>query len=302
MSVIEDLKPERLSRAFSTAVFRELAREIPAHTARESIARVARLGETNGASLGDTFEHAHRLMTSGYRNEYIFKNELVSKIVFGRHSTRTASALLELRMGKSWADVMIVNGTSTTYEIKTDLDQFGRLSTQLADYSSRSEFVNLVTSDARAAAAEKYLPAHVGIVALRRNGALRTVRSATSNFERMHSVDLYSVLRADEALTILTNLTGYALDVPPGRAWNRLRELFAGLPLVEAHTGMVGQLRRRGIAASQLSSSPGFPPSLRALAFGTNLSVVGRERVLRRLASPATLALEGCYPRWPSPS
>ena len=295
MITTEHFSAERLASAFSTAVFKELAQSVPDISARKRIALIAQYGSAHSdASLGDAFENAYKLLLRDYRNEYVFKNGLVSKIIFGKYSPRTASALMELRMGRSWADVMVVNGTSTTYEIKTDLDQFGRLASQLADYTSRSEFVNVVTSDKRASNAESHLPPHVGVVALRKNGALVTLRQAKSNLDHMSAVDLYSMLRTQEALNILGDLTGYTADVPRGHLWKRLRELFAELPVRSAHAGAILQLRARGRTAAELSTTKGFPPSLRALAFSTELSAIGRRRVLDRLSAPVSLALDGC--------
>lgn len=279
--------------AFSSAVFRDLATAAPGLSTRKRLAMIARAAPSPESSLGEAFEQAHRLLIRDYRNEYVFKNSLVTKIVFGKHSPRTASALIELGMGNSWADVVIVNGTTTTYEIKTDLDQFSRLATQIGDYTSRSEFVNVVTSDRRAASAELTIPKHVGIVTLRRSGTLVTIRESQSNLPRMSSVHLFSVLRTKEALGILHDCTGYELDVPPGEVWKRTRDLFAELPLRDAHAGVISHLRARGRTAAELATDKTFPPSLRALAYATELSTVGRSRLKDRLASPAALVLEG---------
>ena len=283
----------RLSEAFSTAVFRELAREHPDNATHKRIQIIAEYGSADGASLGEAFNRALRLLVREYRNEYVFKNELVSKIIFGKHSPRTASALLELRMGRSWADLVILNGTSTTYEIKTDLDQFARLATQLSDYTSRSEYVNVVTSDKRAATAERHLPDHVGVVAIRSNGAVTTLRPAASNIHRLVADHLFSMLRTSEVLELLGNATGYVLDVPQGNAWARLKELFAELPIEIAHDGVVAILRRRGTEAAKLAGNSAFPFSLRALAYATELSNVGQQRLLDRLGKPASLVMEG---------
>jgi hypothetical protein len=282
-----------MSPVFSTAVFRDLASRQLAPATRSRLDLMASFALTPAGSLATAFEDAHARMARTYRNEYVFKSSLVSKIVFGRHSPKTASALLELRMGASWADVLIVNGTSTTYEIKTDLDQFARLATQLPDYTARSEYVNVVTSEKRASSAERQLPKHIGVIAIRRTGAIMTVRPAESNMVRMSAGDLFSLLRTNEALKILGDTTGYVLDVPPGHAWKRARELFSRLDLSAAHERVIVELRRRGRGAAELCTSPGFPPSLRALAYATDLSAIGRARIANRLQSPAALLLEG---------
>lgn len=282
-------EPQAAAAAFSSAVFRELGRENPAPFARERLALVANFALEKDATLGAAFDSALSILARDYRNEYVYKNGLVSKIVFGRHSPNTASALLELRMGNSWADLVVINGTTTTYEIKTDLDQFSRLESQTGDYESRSEFVVAVTSDKRAFRAEQLLPSHVGILALRKNGAISTVRAAESNLDRLRADHLFSMLRTGEAISILRDLRGYELDVASGEAWKRLRSLFSELTIAEAHRGVLGQLRLRATSAVNLTSNAAFPKSLRALAYSTELSAVGRRRLLQLMSAPAAL-------------
>ena len=124
----------QLAAAFSPAVLKGLA-SADARAVAPRLAPVAAMAPNPEATLGEAFDAALKSLVAGHRSEYVFKNQIISKVVFGRHSPRTASALLELPMGQSVADVVVLNGTSTTYEVKTDLDQFTRLSTQLDDYA-----------------------------------------------------------------------------------------------------------------------------------------------------------------------
>jgi hypothetical protein len=290
MPAVTALPARRLASVFSTRVFRALAAERPEDvTAR--LAPLAALDAPSTATLGERFEEAHRRLVASYRSEYVFKNTLVSKIVFGKHRPATASAILEMPMGDSEADLLVLNGTSTVYEIKTDLDQFTRLNGQLRDYCTRADRVYVVTSDARAAAAETLVPNHVGILALKRSGALSTVRLATSNLDQIRHEHLFRMLRRNEAQALLHSRIGYTPDVPTGHLSERMRALFGELDIAEAHRLVVTQLRQRGRAAASLTSAVGFPTSLRALAYGAELSGVGRGRLLRRLHQPMALTL-----------
>lgn len=243
--------------------------------------------------LAAAFDEAHARLRASYRNEYVYKNELVSKLIFGKHSPRTATALLEVQMGASEADVLVVNGTTTVYEVKTDLDQFTRLPTQLRDYATRAEHVNLVVSEGRAAAAESHLPSNVGLLARRKNGAIRVLRDSTSNLSTLEHDHLYRLLRREEAVQVLAAVAGYEPDVPRGRLTHRMRLLFRELDIATAHAGVVTALRSRGVSARDLVRTPDFPKSLRAMAYATELSVIGRSRLLDALNRPvASLALE----------
>jgi hypothetical protein len=169
-----------VASVLSSATLRSLSSLQPMD-ALTRLARTLPVATAAGArTIGDMFDAAYDTLQRDYRNEYVFKNAVVSKIVFGRHRPTTASALLELSLGDSYADVAIMNGTSTVYKIKTDLDSFARLPSQLANYQTRVEHVHVVVSDRRAAAAERHVPDGVGLIALLRGGSLRTIRDSAS--------------------------------------------------------------------------------------------------------------------------
>lgn len=279
----------QMAMAFSPVVMTDLGRSALG-AGRRRLAMVASLvHDRPGATLGDAFDAAHALLAGGYRSEYVFKNALVSKIIFGRHSPATATALLEQQMGSSFADVLVVNGTSTVYEIKTDLDQFTRLETQLADYCSHAERVYVVTSEARAASASERAPRHVGIIGLRPNGSLTTVREAESNIERMKQDHLFHMLRTTEVAAVLRRTHDLVPDTHMARAWEQMRSAFRELDVELAHAETLMQLRGRGASTARLTAGGHFPTSLRALAYSGEHSGVGAARIRERLSSPATL-------------
>ncbi|BCW61788.1 hypothetical protein StoSoilB22_07610 [Arthrobacter sp. StoSoilB22] len=277
----------RISSVFSTSVFASLASP-QGGGAASRLTVLHELTEAHDATLtlGEAFDAAHGLLGHSYRNEYYFKNKLVSKIVLGRHSVRTASALMEVPSGRSIVDLVIFNGTSTAYEIKTDLDSFARLPAQLDDYSSRFEHVNVVTSIERAAEAERVTPDTVGIIGIRQNGSLSVVRPSSSGFSRLKQASIFQLLRQKEAVEALNRATGYEIDVPSGDVWARCRSLFTALPIEVAHAEALHQLKKRGMRASALVERADYPKSLRALAYGTEMSTAGHTRIARRLAAP----------------
>lgn len=277
---------ERMATTFSTAVFRALSRaELSAPLARLSFIAHAH-DATPEMTLGDAFDSAFARLSAEYRNEYFFKTQLISKVIFGRHSPRTAAALLELPMGGSCADLVIVNGTSTVYEIKTDLDDFSRLDGQIRSYSTRAEHVNVVVSDTRAAAAERHLPDRIGVLAFTDRGRMQTVRPSVSQLDALNVDHLYQLLRIGEARAILKRTLNYDLDVGSGLAWPRMREIFGRLGVYDAHREVVHELRVRGSKTGALAATPEFPPSLRGLAYATGVSARGAARVLERLSQP----------------
>jgi len=273
----------------SSATYRDLAAQRPTDAIRRLLRVLSSSSTSTDASLADTFDDALARLVRDYRNEYVFKNAIVSKIVFGRHRPTTASAVLELPLGSSFADVAVFNGTSTVYEIKTDLDSFARLQSQVADYRTRIEYVYLVVSAERAAVAGRRLPERVGLVALTSSGSLRTVRHAESNRDLLRSDHIFGALRQAEAEAILAAHGIGQTETDPVARWRRLRDEFAALPTDAAHAGAVAAFRRRGEKIVDVATNTALPKSIRALAYSAPLSGAAKARLLTRLTMPVAL-------------
>lgn len=282
----------KVASVFSSTLLRALSRADLATTTAAKLGLAASFVEDQpNATVADALDAAHAHLSRAYRGEYVFKNELVSRIIFGRHSPKIATAALEIRMGDSCADLLVANGTSTVYEIKTDLDSFGRLDSQLENYSSRAEFVYVVTSVPRVEAAARRTPANVGVIGLRNNGSLHTHRNAQSNAARLSSLHLFEMLREEEATASLKRLAGWTPPTNQAIAWVERRAAFAALDPECAHSEVVRHLRGRAASARHLVADPFFPASLRALAYTEEHSRVGAARIRERLRHKAALFL-----------
>ena len=276
------------SRVFSTQVVQSLAQRDASAAAKRISPVLETLDFDTEISLGQWFDFAFEQIAVNYRNEYFYKNSLVSKIIFGRHSPKTASALLELPAGGSIADLAVLNGTSTVYEVKTDFDSFARLRGQLTDYGKCFDHVNLVTSAERLESALSVAPSWVGVLGLRRNGVFTVGRESVGGGERLDVAVAFEMLRQDEALRLLHEYQGYEPDVPKGDLWSRSKEVFLEIPREAAYAGLVKQLKSRGLTGSALATSSSYPKSLRALAYGSKLNRVEMARLVRRLSMKAT--------------
>jgi hypothetical protein len=90
-----------ITRLFSSAVFRELAKKGRSPTFARLIAET-RIAEicTAGATVGEAFDAAFAMLRRvGHRNEYVYRAALTSNVLLGTHSLKTASMLSEFRVG-----------------------------------------------------------------------------------------------------------------------------------------------------------------------------------------------------------
>lgn len=223
-------------------------------------------------------------LVADYRCEYVYKNEIASKILLGRHSLNTAQLLTEVRVGQSKADVVVINGTSTAYEIKSEYDSMARLSGQLESYSRVFEYVNVVTAPSQMDQVMALAPQHVGVLVLTRRLTLSTVRAAGSNTVNMEHAALFDLLRKPEYLQVVAEHFGHIPAVPNGRVHAACRERFGTMPLVEAHRLTMGALSRRFSGRNLRELTGGISPSLRAYACAIS-SDAGRLRGLEELLS-----------------
>jgi hypothetical protein len=167
-----------ISRFFSSSVIREMARKgesaLFARLLNES--RLLEALPTD-APVGSVFETAFSLLRrEGYRHEYIYKAALTHKILLGRHSLRTASMLNEFRVGECKADLAILNGTSTVYEVKSERDSLSRLERQLSAYAKVFAQVYVIVAEPHLDAVRGSVPRDVGIMVLSSRHQISTLR------------------------------------------------------------------------------------------------------------------------------
>ena len=101
------------------------------------------LSKNNGEIISEIYSY----MSKNYRNEYFYQNTLLNKLLLGRHSINTTTALTQIPINKSKADFILINGKAVVYEIKTELDNFERLKNQINDYYKAFSHVCVVTCE-----------------------------------------------------------------------------------------------------------------------------------------------------------
>ncbi|MBD2222870.1 sce7726 family protein [Calothrix sp. FACHB-1219] len=267
----------QLMQAFTRPVFNEMGRGL----VPKAVSRAAELVGAAGSPLGAALQLAYERLRKCYRAEYIYKNEIASKVVFAKHSPRTASLVSELRVGDCILDLAVFNGTSTAYEIKTQYDSLARLPEQLGEYLQVFDKVFVVTHLDGVAAALKSAPSAAGVMALNGRGSLTTVREASSNASRVDPVAVFRTLRQLEFLRILAKTHGWdGTGVPRGVLHAQALARFKELPPELAHELAVFELRKRTSAPELVEFLAQLPACLRTLGLSEPLSGVGKRRLL----------------------
>ena len=161
----------------------------------------------NTTSIDDIYSSAFEFLSRNYRNEYVYKNLIARKILRSKHSLQSSVLLSEFRVGQNKADLVLLNGCSTCYEIKTEYDSLNRLEDQLQSYIQLFEKVYVVCPSSLQVDVEAIIPHSVGIIVLTDNNTLRTIKDAISNNIFDISLMMKS-LRKEEYLDIAENIYG----------------------------------------------------------------------------------------------
>ncbi|MEQ8445354.1 MAG: sce7726 family protein [Pelagibacterium sp.] len=288
------LELSALTRLFSSAVFQQLARKGRSALFRRLLDETRVAGRcAEGATVGDAFESAFSILRiAGLRDEYIYRSALTQKILMGKHSLRTASMLNEFRAGSCKADLVILNGTSTVYEIKSERDSLSRLANQVENYKRVFASVNVVVSERHVDGVQLVLPEDVGILCLSHRYHITMVRDAVDCPERICPATVFESLRSTEAAAVLKALDIAVPDVPNTQRHASMRALFADLDPVVLHHQMVRTLKRTRDLAPLARLLDSLPRSLHAAALSIPVRRADHDRIVEAIDTPldATVA------------
>lgn len=282
-----------LSQIFSARVIHELSR-----TGKSPIlARILSQSPLADRSNFDTplhklFDHAFSLLKRRcYRDEYTYKSAITDKILLGRHSLNTAVMLTEFRVGTSKADIAVLNGSSTAYEIKSERDSIKRLESQIEDYRKVFAQVNVISGENHLKAIAKSVPDDVGLMILSNRHQITVIKEAQNCPQRTVTHEIFDSVRLSEAKSILQI---YGKDIPdaPNTVMNGvLKELFSELTPVEAHNGMVQVLRKSRNLSPLLGLIELLPKSLSSAVLSTKLRKQDHFTLVNAIDTPLKIAL-----------
>jgi hypothetical protein len=271
-----------ISRLFSSSVVREMARKGKSPLFARLVAQSQLFGSISlSKRVYAIFDTAFSLLQrEGYRHEYIYKAALTHKILLGKHSLHTASMINEFRVGECKADVAILNGTATVYEVKSERDSLARLERQIRAYARVFAKVYVIASESHIRAVLDAVPSSVGILCLNRRHQISTLREALDQPEQTSPEAIFDSIRTEEARLILSS---YAISIPavPNTELHRvLRQAFVKLDPIQAHEGMVRVLKRTRNLLPLSALVDQLPLSLQTAALSVPLRKADHDRLV----------------------
>lgn len=211
----------------------------------------------------------YNLMANTHRCEYVYQNTLLNMLLLRNKDNTQQTALTQLPISKSRADFIIINEHATVYEIKTELDTFERLNTQLNNYFKAFNSVCVVTSENKYQNAVKALAnTPVGIYVLDGQNHIseKMHKEPVEDNSQLEHVALFKLLRKTEYENILKQYFNALPDAKPVFYYNACLDMFCQIPILNAQTMVMSELRKRNIIKN-IDTFNRVPYALKSLAY-----------------------------------
>ena len=215
---------------------------------------------------------AYTYLKSEYRCEYVYMNEIANQLLLKFHDDNSATFLKELFSDKSIADIVIINGNTVAYEIKTELDNFERLAGQIDSYLNLYDKTYLVTHKEALKPTLLRIPGEIGVIIFEEDGKLTTVKEAACCVNRFDPKKAVFTLRQSELNKAYKKYEGCLPVMGTAVVHSYLIEWFTGLDQGSAHTIFAESLKSRKPSDLQFDLIKSSPFGLKLLFLGKNLS------------------------------
>lgn len=234
---------------------------------------------SSGLLLKNLLEQVYIIISEKYRCEYVYKNTITNSILSKRHALDSTIILNEFRVGSSKADLVVLNGTSTAYEIKTELDNLDRLESQLASYRKCFDKIFIVTYGDNIKKISSLVDKHIGLIIILDDLSIEMYKDSESNIDSISPEILFPSFRKHEYTSIIESEYGYVPDVPNTRIYDECKKLFSRLTPEKANTYMIQALKSRNINNCQTVLLENAPNALKMFCLHKLMSAKECSRV-----------------------
>lgn len=275
---------ERL-RSYSSIFSRSVFSDIMKYDDYSRINILYNRYDTNKSCIStyfDYIQYMYRAMSKYYRCEYVYKNEIINKLLINTYGTHNTVAISEFRVKNSIVDFAMFNGESKAFEIKTEYDTMKRLGHQLGDYARLFQKCYVVIPEELCHEYGKHIPENVGVILLARESGkikLYETKSATENQIVDTDVLLRSV-RTSEYKNIVMNYFGELPDVSNFKMFDKCRELIAQIPQPRLQELFLNEVKSRTSNTQMLKF---FPVEIRQICLSMNLTLKQTDKLVEKL-------------------
>ncbi|MEJ7821351.1 MAG: sce7726 family protein [Chitinophagaceae bacterium] len=249
----------------------------------KKISRYDALHVTYNCTYVSYLKHIYKILERYYPNEYVYKNEFINKQLIKELGGANSVIYSEFRLGKAVADMVMFNGNSKVFEIKTLLDKDSRLSNQLHQYGKLFNEVYVIAPKSKI---DKYLDLDdkTGVIFYDEvNGNFSVIKQSAKN--SFIDVDiLMQVLHTHEYINIVENHYGCKPSFNDFNKFNICKNLIKQIPFNTLNEYFVELMKERKINNEFCKKEK----HLNQIFLSLNLSFEHKQVLLKNLSSNIT--------------
>lgn len=272
-----------ISRLFSSPIFDSLATNDEERINYVVETFKSFYSEVDCFTLTEAYSEFYKILLKKYKNEYVFKNIVFKELILKNHKVNDCITIPEFNIGNSKADLAVFNGASTVYEIKSDIDTTGRLSSQMQDYMTFFEYLNVVISEKHIRNVEKIIPENVGIFILDEKNKLFHYKTAISNIDNITHKALFFSLRKKEYISVIKDVYGLIPVMPNTKIFAYCFDLFLKIDILDAYKLTLSYLKKRVLRNEHLDLIDNLPASLKCITIKSSYSKKKCDTILENI-------------------
>ncbi len=204
------------------------------------------LEKNKGKTYLQVLRKTYKTIAQHYPNEYVVKNEFLGQRIKELLGTNRSVVFNEFRVGKAIADLVLFNGDSKVFEIKTILDQEYRLDSQLAEYKKIFNYVYIIVPIEQLERYDTY-DIDIGIITYNQTlNEFEVQREADRNLNMDVDV-VMEVLHSKEYLEIIANNFELPDDINAFNQFEVSKKLISTLSAERLNEVFVETMKKRNI-------------------------------------------------------
>lgn len=238
-------------------------------------------------TYNDYIKFIYKELKKQYRNEYIYKNTFINELILKKYGLIDTNVINEFRVGNSVADLVMFNGTSKAFEIKTELDSNKRLKAQLSDYRKLFKQSYIVTHENLL---DKYDKGDddIGLIVLKqtsRSLKMEKIRDAKIN-DDICPKTLMRVVRTNEYKNIVKEYYGFLPVMNSFNMFSICEKLIYEIPKDVLNNLFINELKKRKTNTSKIKL---YQKELKQLGLAMSLNDAKYSELVSALNEPIKL-------------
>lgn len=231
-------------------------------------------------------KHLYKILEQHYPNEYIFKNSFLNEWLIQELGKTNSKVFNEFRVGNAIADLVMFNGHSKVFEIKSELDTDNRLELQLENYHQAFNQVFIIVPENKLYTYLKYSE-NVGIITFSnlRVNKFELVRDAVLDMQINPEV-IMNILRTAEYKSLVQSYYGMLPKMTSFNQYDLCKKLIKEIPLDELNHLFIQLMKRRAFKP-QISNRN--YTELNQINLSLKLNKKQKEKMILNLKSPLNM-------------